>query len=192
VPALVRGAVDRDLLEAAIAGLAVFAVLFAGGVAVTASDRPLRLAGRAVQAVRNRLRRSARPVRDLPGRLLGERDRILSTVGEHWKAALAAGLGRWAFDYASLLAALAAVGSHARPALVLLAFCAAQLLAQLPFTPGGLGFVEAGLTAMLTLAGVSPADAVLTTFAYRLLTYWLPLPLGLVGGILHRRRYASG
>ena len=34
---------------------------------------------------------------------------------------------------------------------MLLAFCAAQVLAQIPITPGGLGFVEAGLTGTLTL-----------------------------------------
>ena len=74
---------------------------------------------------------------------------------------------------------------------MLLAFCAAQLLAQIPATPGGLGFVEAGLTATLVLAGVGAGDAVLATFAYRLFTYWLPLPLGLLGAVLHRRRYAT-
>ena len=157
-----------------------------------AFDRPLEKVGRAAQAARNRLRRRSPPVRELPGRLLRERDRILKTVGHRWKPALAASVGRWIFDYASLLAALAAAGSTPRPGLVLLAFCTAQLLSQLPFTPGGLGFVEAGLTATLALAGVSPGDAVLATFAYRLLTYWLPLPLGLVGAILHRRRYVGG
>jgi hypothetical protein len=121
---------------------------------------------------------------------VAERDRILATVGRRWKAALVAGVGRWAFDYATLLAALAAVGSRPRPALVLLAFCAAQLLAQLPLTPGGLGFVEAGLTATLALAGVAGGAAVLATFSYRLLTYWLPLPLGVLGAVLHHRRYA--
>jgi uncharacterized protein (TIRG00374 family) len=70
---------------------------------------------------------------------------------------------------------------------VLLAFCAAQMLAQIPLTPGGLGFVEAGLTATLALAGVGAGDAVLATFAYRLFSYWLPLPLGLVGVALQRR-----
>ena len=100
--------------------------------------------------------------------------------------------GRWAFDYATLLAALAAVGSHPRPALVLLAFCAAQVLAQIPITPGGLGFVEAGLTATLALAGVKAGDAVLATLTYRLFSYWLPLPLGLAGATLHRRRYGRG
>ena len=99
-------------------------------------------------------------------------------------------VGRWAFDYLTLLAALAAVGERARPGLVLLAFCAAQLLAQIPVTPGGLGFVEAGLTAMLTLAGVGGAAAVLTTFAYRLVSYWLPLPVGAIAWVAHRRRYS--
>ena len=40
-------------------------------------------------------------------------------------------------------------GRAAAPLLVLLAFCAGQVLTQVPITPGGLGFVEAGLTAML-------------------------------------------
>src|SRR5215213_1310257 len=191
-PALVRGAVDRSLLEAAVAGVVVFIVLFAVGTVMLVADRPLQWAGRTAQRLRNRLRRRATPLRDLPARLVTERDRILATVGPRWKGALAAAIGRWAFDYASLLAALAAVGSTPRPALALLAFCAAQLLAQIPATPGGLGFVEAGLAATLTLAGVSAGDAVLATFAYRLLTYWLPMPLGLLGGILHRRRYGAG
>ena len=42
---------------------------------------------------------------------------------------------------------------------------------------------------MLALAGVEPGDAVLATFAYRLFSYWLPLPFGLVGlAIAPRRR----
>jgi hypothetical protein len=32
---------------------------------------------------------------------------------------------------------------------------------------------------------------VLTTFAYRLMSYWLPLPAGLAGALLHRRRYSG-
>jgi hypothetical protein len=31
------------------------------------------------------------------------------------------------------------------------------------------------------LAGVDAGDAVVATFAYRLFSYWLPLPFGLVG-----------
>ncbi len=191
IPAILRGGVSRTLTEATVLGLIVFAVLFALGIVFLAFDRPLLRLGRVLQRIRNRLRRGAPPLERLPQRLLSERARILATLGRRWKRALLAGVGRWAFDFVSLLAALAAVGSTPRPALVLLAFCAAQILAQIPVTPGGLGFVEAGLTAMLVLAGVSTGDAVLATLAYRLFSYWLQLPAGLAGAALHRRRFAG-
>jgi uncharacterized protein (TIRG00374 family) len=183
--------VSRDLVEAMVIGLVVFVALFAVGVVLIALDGPLARVGRLIQRIRNRLRRGAEPLRHLPERMLRERDRIVAALGPRWKRSLAATVGRWAFDYATLLAALAAVGSHPRPALVLLAFCGAQVLAQIPVTPGGLGFVEAGLTAMLALAGVSAGAAVLATFAYRLFAYWLPLPFGLVAYGWHARRYAA-
>ena len=85
--------------------------------------------------------------------------------------------------------AVRAVGSDSRALLVLLAFVTAQVLAQIPVTPGGLGFVEAGLTAMLVLAGVGAADAALATFAYRLASYWLPLPAGAAAWGIHAWRY---
>jgi uncharacterized protein (TIRG00374 family) len=187
IPALIRGDVSRSLLQTAVAGLALAAVAVGLGALLLSTDRPLSWIGRTLQRVRNRLRRGAAPLQALPERLLSERDGILATLGPRWKRALAATVGRWVFDYLTLLAALAAIGSHPRPGLALLAFCGAQLLAQIPVTPGGLGFVEAGLTAMLALAGVSPGDAVLATFAYRLFSYWLPLPFGLLGLALAAR-----
>jgi uncharacterized protein (TIRG00374 family) len=191
IPALIRGSVDRTLMEAAFAGLIVFVVLAAIGAVLLAMDGPLAWVGRTAQRIRNRLRRQSEPLHTLPERLLRERDRVLNTLGPRWKRALLATVGRWGFDYATLLAALASVGAHPRPGLVLLAFCAAQLLAQIPVTPGGLGFVEAGLTAMLALAGVGGGNAVLATFAYRLFSYWLPMPVGLGAWIWHRHRYGA-
>jgi len=189
IPTLIRGTVHRTLIEAAVAGLIAFALLAALGALMFAFDGPLLWIGRTAQRLRNRLRRRSPPLETLPRRLLRERDRILATLGPRWKRALLATVGRWAFDYASLLAALAAVHDEPRAGLVLLAFCAAQLLAQIPATPGGLGFVEAGLTAMLTLAGVTAGNAVLATFAYRLFSYWLPMPVGLGAWFWHRHRY---
>jgi uncharacterized protein (TIRG00374 family) len=191
IPAILRGGVQHDLLNAAIAGVAVFAVLFVAGVVLLSSDGPLLWVGRLIQRVRNRLRRRAEPVRHLPQRLVHERDRIVGTLGPRWKRALTAALGRWAFDLGCLLAALRALDALPRLGLVLLAFCAAQVLAQIPLTPGGLGFVEAGLTATLTLAGVPAGTAVVATFAYRLFSYWLQLPLGLLGLALQRAPVAS-
>jgi putative heme transporter len=62
---------------------------------------------------------------------------------------------------------------------------------MIPITPGGLGFVEAGLTATLVLAGVSAGTAAIATLAYRLVSYWLPLPAGLLAYGLYRRRYGG-
>ncbi len=45
-------------------------------------------------------------------------------------------------------------------------------------TPGGLGAVEAALTAGLTAAGLPGAVAVSAVLLFRLLTFWLPVPFG--------------
>jgi uncharacterized protein (TIRG00374 family) len=45
-------------------------------------------------------------------------------------------------------------------------------------TPGGLGGVEAALTAGLTAAGLPGAVAVSAVLLFRLLTFWLPVPIG--------------
>lgn len=192
VPAVLGGTpVDPGLERAAAIGGLVFVLMFALGAACLLFDRPLILIGRAAQWVRNRVRRSARALRDLPTRLLKERDVVKKVLGRNWWKALIGASGRWLLDYATLLAALNAVGAHPRPTLVLLAFFAAQLLGTLPLTPGGLGFVEAGLTGTLALAGVAASSAVLATLAYRLVSFWLPIPAGGVAAILHRRLYGS-
>jgi uncharacterized membrane protein HdeD (DUF308 family) len=102
-----------------------------------------------------------------------------------------AAAGNTALDYLALLCALRAVGADPRPSLVLLAYTAAQLFALIPFTPGGLGFVEAGLVGTLALAGASSSDALATTLLYRLASYWLPIPAGVFAFALFRRRYGG-
>ena len=62
---------------------------------------------------------------------------------------------------------------------------------MIPLTPGGLGFVEAGLTGLLGLAGVALGVATVATLAYRLVSFWLPLPVGGIAYLLARRRYGA-
>ena len=191
IPAIVRGGVQADLLDAALVGLAVLGVLFVVGAVLLWTDRPLLWLGSLVQRVRNRLRRHAPPLERLPRRLVHERDRIVDALGSGWWVALLGAIARWGLDLMCLVVALHALDVLPRVGLVVLAFCAAQLLAQIPLTPGGLGFVEAGLTGTLALAGVPAGDAVVASFAYRLCSYWLQLPLGLVGLALARDRRAA-
>ena len=67
-----------------------------------------------------------------------------------------------------------------------------RLLGLIPLTPGGLGFVEAGLAGMLVLAGIDAGAAAVATLAFRLVSFWLPLPAGIPAYWLFRRRYGSG
>jgi uncharacterized protein (TIRG00374 family) len=188
LPAVLFGApVDTGLGRAALIGGVMFVLLFAAGAAAILWDRPLVLVGRAAQAVRNRVRRSRPPLTGLPDRLLRERNSVTMVLGQRWWEALLFAVGRWLLDYLTLMTALTAIHADPRPSTVLLAFCAAQFLGTLPLTPGGLGFVEAGLTGTLALAGVPAGAAVVATLAYRLVSFWLPIPAGGVAAVLHRR-----
>ena len=191
LPAIVFGApAPRGLTQSAWLGAGLFVLAVAVGALLLSSTRPLEATGRAIQWLQNRVHRDRAPHTGLPEKLVEERDEIREALGSRWWLALISAMGNWLFDYLALLAALTAVGSRPRPSLVLLAYVAAAVLGMIPLTPGGLGFVEAGLTATLTLAGVNAADAVLATLAYRLVSYWLPLVVGPIAYALHRRRYA--
>jgi len=192
LPAILFGApVDPGLGRAAVIGGVVFVATVALGAAAIVRDGPLVVIGRAAQAVRNRVLRGRAPLSGLPERLVAERNEVRQVLGRRWWEALLFAAGRWVLDYLTLLAALTAVNADPRPSTVLLAFCAAQFLGQLPLTPGGLGFVEAGLTGMLALAGVAAGAALVATLAYRLVSFWLPIPAGAVAAVVHRRRYGE-
>lgn len=190
LPTILLGApVDRGLAQTAFLGVAGF-VAVAGLGALLLTTGPLLITiARAAQAIRNRLLRNRPKLTGLPEKFLEERNNVRDVLGERWREALLATACRIGFDFAALLAALAAVGGLPRPSLVLLAYTAASLLAMVPITPGGLGLVEAGLSGTLALAGVPPAQAVLATLLYRLASYWLPIFAGPVAFTLFRRRY---
>jgi len=190
LPAIVGGApVDRSLATSAYLGAVVLVLLVGAGVLAFAFDRPLELAGQALQWVLNHTIRRRRKITGLPQRLLAERDFVRSTIGRRWQAAVLSAAGATAFDYLALLCALRAVGAEPQPSLILVAYAGSKLLALIPLTPGGLGFVDAGLVGTLTLAGVSAQDALLATLTYRLVSFWLPIPAGGVAYVAFRRRY---
>jgi uncharacterized protein (TIRG00374 family) len=192
LPAILAGApVSHNLATAAYLGIAVLAALLALAAVAFLFDEPLELAGRAAQWLLNHTVRRRHPVSGLPREFLADRDFIRSTVGERWRPATVAAACNTGFDYLALLCALRAVGASPRPSLVVLAYVSAELLALIPFTPGGLGFVEAGLVGTLTVAGVPAHDALTATLLYRLVAYWLPLPVGGIAYVLFWRRYGG-
>jgi uncharacterized protein (TIRG00374 family) len=187
---VVTGAsVEHSLFR--VGSIAVIACLaaMAGGAVLLFADRPLLWLGAAIQRVRNRLLRKRKPMEGLPERLVDERDLIRRVLGVSWWKALLFSAGNWLLDLSALLVALAAVGAQPRASVVLLAYVVAAFLGMIPITPGGLGFVEAGLVGTLGLAGIGAGEAVLATLVYRLVSYWLPMPAGAVAYVLSARRY---
>lgn len=184
--------IPKGLVLVAWAGGILFMLLVGLGVVAVNTDRPLEIVGGWLEKMASRLAgRFEQANRFSVARLLAERDRVKAALGERWGQALVASAGNWLLDYLALVAALQAVGTSPRMSVVLLAYGAAAVLGMIPITPGGLGFVEAGLVGALTLAGVPAQDALLATLAYRLVSYWLPLPAGLGAYIAFRVRYGN-
>lgn len=192
VPAILTGVpIERSLLRVVQFGFMVFGLLIGTGALLLFTDRPLAEVGRFAQRTRNRLRPHSPPLAGLPDKLIEERNLIRSVLGDKWWQALPFAAGNWLFDLLALIAALAAVGARPHASLVLVAYVVAALLGMIPLTPGGLGFVEVGLVATLGLAGVGATEAALATLAYRLVSFWFPIPAGLVAFTVFRRRFGG-
>ncbi|HXY92964.1 MAG TPA: lysylphosphatidylglycerol synthase transmembrane domain-containing protein [Acidimicrobiia bacterium] len=193
LPAILFGlAVSSELLRGAIFAGVTGVALLGGGSLLLTSDRLIRGVGHTIDWFVQRVLRRRPPAVSMADRLLESRNLVRASLSASWKIALPSSFGNQIFDFLALEASLLAVGARVNVVLVLLAYVAAAALAMIPITPGGLGFVEAGLTGVLALAGVSPEHAVLATLLYRLFSYWLPLPAGLVASILFGRRHPAG
>lgn len=178
IPALLIGPPPAEQLQLGLlVSVVLAAVIVTIGVTVLTWPRVLDVAGRGIGSVVHLVRRTVTPA-GVSGGLLAQRERIADAFhGRWWRSVFAMAASRM-FDYASLVAALVAFGVHARPSEVLLAFVVSQALAIVPITPGGVGFVDVGLTGMLALIGVPTETAIIATLLYRLFSFWLPIPLG--------------
>jgi glycosyltransferase 2 family protein len=95
---------------------------------------------------------------------------------------LAEGLGGTLLLTASyilcLAACVAAFGRSVPIASIAVVYLTGSAIGSVVPTPGGLGGVEAALTAGLTAAGLPGAVAVSSVLLFRLLTFWFPVPVG--------------
>ena len=179
IPALLIGPPPAKQLQLGlVVSVILAAVIVAIGVTALTWPGMLTATGHGVGHVVHVVRPKVTPAGVADG-LLAQRARIADAFhGRWWRSVFAMAASRM-FDYASLVAALVAFGAHARPSEVLLAYVVSQALAIVPITPGGVGFVDLGLTGMLVLMGVSAETAVIGTLLYRLFSFRLPIPLGL-------------
>jgi putative heme transporter len=118
---------------------------------------------------------------DQVSRLLqGVADRItlLLTNRGLLSRALTWAAANWLLDAASLWVFLFAFGRAVSPIDLLVAYGLANILAVFPLTPGGLGVVELSLISLLVWFRVPAATATVGVLSWRLLNFWLPIPVG--------------
>ncbi len=85
----------------------------------------------------------------------------------------------WLLDAASLWVFLFAFESKAVfPIDLLVAYGLANILAVIPITPSGLGVVEGVLIPTLVGFHLPKTTAILGVISYRLVNFWLPIPVG--------------
>jgi uncharacterized protein (TIRG00374 family) len=95
-----------------------------------------------------------------------------------WMWATTYAMGNWLLDLCCLALSFLAIGTGVPWDGLLLAYAAAQLAANLPITPGGLGVVEGSLTVALVAFGGGEVSTVAAVLLYRLMNFWAMLPLG--------------
>ncbi len=190
--AAISAPIPSGLLPVGIVGTIMFAVMFSAVFTVVKYDRPLLFIGGVIERVvcwlAAKLNKEWHPTAQ---QILDRRNEVVDALGARWLNALIAAVLNWTLDYMVLMTALIAVGAEPRPSLVLVAFAGSAVLGMIPLTPGGLGFVEVGLSAMLVAAGIPAHDATLATLAYRLFQFWIPIPAGAVAYVLFKRKFGK-
>jgi uncharacterized protein (TIRG00374 family) len=106
----------------------------------------------------------------------------------HWGLAFGAAALNWLADLACLAASVHAFGLPVTFTGVAVAYLGAQVVRQIPLTPGGLGLIEASLVAALVAAGSPYGGAAAAVLVYRLLSCWLVIPVGALAFAILRRR----
>lgn len=84
----------------------------------------------------------------------------------------------WVADVAVLALAFAALHTTPPWTGLLLAYCAGQIAASLPVTPGGIGVVEGSITVALVAFGGDETITLAAVLLYRLIAYWGCIPAG--------------
>ncbi|WP_261388269.1 lysylphosphatidylglycerol synthase transmembrane domain-containing protein [Arthrobacter alpinus] len=84
----------------------------------------------------------------------------------------------WILDAAALWLVLSAFGHNLGLGPLLTVYGAGNILATLPLTPGGLGLVEGVMVPALLGFGTPAGVALLGVIGWRLLQFWMLLPLG--------------
>lgn len=181
------------LQTAALVGVVVLVVAVgAFAFALSSASRARSIGDLAVRLARRVGRTLRREVTWTSEGLVRFRSSALGLLRRRWHVLTLATLAGHLTVFVLMLTCLRAVGVEAGQVSIVEAFAAwalVRILGALPLTPGGVGFVELGLTGALVAFGAPNAGAVTATLLYRALTVLPTLALGLLAAATWRSHH---
>jgi putative heme transporter len=192
--ALEGGAGGGRILSALIGFGALITAFVVFALILRSEDFAARIGNTTARFV-SRLRRIIRkgPVSGYDLAVVKFRSRVIGLVRLRWLSLTFWTIVSHLSLYAVLLTAMRQIGisdDEISWTQVLAVFSFARLLTAIPLTPGGLGVIELALIGGLDAAGgssVKHAQVVGAVLLFRLLTYVVPIPFGLVTYLFWRR-----
>jgi uncharacterized membrane protein YbhN (UPF0104 family) len=190
-------ALEGEITPTRVVAAAVGIAVLVGAVVVFAmllrSDRLARVLGRGLGRVVDWFRRLLHKgeVGGWDERSSAFRTDTIGLLRHRWIRLTVATLVSHISLFLVLLVAIRHVGvsqSELSWIAVLAAFSFVRLISALPLTPGGVGVVELGYAAVMTIGldDITSAKVVAAILVFRAVTYLLPIPLGLISYVTWR------
>jgi uncharacterized protein (TIRG00374 family) len=104
--------------------------------------------------------------------------------------AIAGAIGFWATNIGILWASFHAFDVHVPLGVVVQGFFVGMAANLIPFVPGGVGAVDAGMIGTFVLFNLPESEVFAAVLTYRLIAFWLPIPPGIVAFVQLRKTVA--
>ena len=178
--------VSMTIVPAAVAGVGLIFLLL---LSLIPGDLE-RIVARWAQG--HRRVRLARRIASIPATIASGTREALSILRHPSSGALAlvGAIGFWATNIAVLWACFHAFGESVPKAVLIQGFFVGMAANLLPFFPGGVGSVDAGLIAAFLAFGEPSSAVFVSVLTYRVIAFWLPIPPGIFAYLQLRRTVA--
>ena len=178
------------ILPAAVAGIVLLAI---GLIALIPEDFERRLRGLSRGYRRTRLARLAARLAAGPATVATGIRTAIDYIRHPQRGALAVvgAVGFWAAQIATLWASFEAFGGHVPVGVLVQGFFVGMAANLIPSPAGGVGAVDAGMIAAFLLFGLPAALVFPAVLIFRVMSFWLPIPPGIVAYFQLRRTVAA-
>jgi uncharacterized protein (TIRG00374 family) len=179
-----KASVELTIVPAAVAGLLIVIGIL---IALIPSDLERRLAP---YASGEKARSLIRSVAKVPA-TIAEGFRFALSLFTHPSRgglALVAAAGFWAFSIGVLWASFHALGVHVPLAVVVQGYFLGMVANLFPLAPAGVGAVDAGMIGAFVLFGLPEETVFPAILVFRLISFWMPIPPGVVAFFQLRHR----